>query len=93
MGALAINTNREIIQIVNIIISCLLIFICSAYHILFWTIVSGQTPGKMALGIKVISVDGSAITFGRATWRYIGYIVSALVMHLGFFWIGIDEKR
>jgi uncharacterized BrkB/YihY/UPF0761 family membrane protein len=63
-----------------------------AYFVIFWA-TSGQTPGKMALGIKVISVDGTSVGWGKAILRYIGYIISVIVLFLGFIWIAFDSKR
>ena len=47
----------------------------------------------MVLGIKVISADGTSVGWGKALLRYIGYIISAIVLFLGFIWIAFDSKR
>lgn len=62
------------------------------YTILFW-IWKGATPGKMVLGMKIINVDGSDLTWGRAIGRYFAYFVSAIVIFIGFIWIGFDSKK
>jgi len=71
---------------------CLLILVTAAYFIGFWAW-RGQTPGKMALGIKVVKTDGSPVTFGTALVRYIGYWISALVLLLGFLWVLWDTNK
>jgi uncharacterized RDD family membrane protein YckC len=53
------------------------------YFIAF-TAVGGQSIGKMALGIKVISQEEHAVPIGRATLRTLAYIVSALPLGAGF---------
>jgi len=53
------------------------------YFIAF-TAVGGQSIGKMALGIKVISQEESAVPIGRATLRTLAYLVSALPLGAGF---------
>ncbi len=54
----------------------------------------GQTPGMSALGIRVISFDGSgSIGYGRAFIRWIGGYVSAIVIFLGFFWMLWDKEK
>ena len=53
------------------------------YFIAFTT-VGGQSIGKMALGIKVISQEDSTVPIGRATLRTIAYLVSALPLGAGF---------
>lgn len=53
------------------------------YFIAF-TAVGGQSIGKMAFGIKVISQEDSAVPIGRATLRTIAYFASALPLGAGF---------
>jgi uncharacterized RDD family membrane protein YckC len=53
------------------------------YFIAFTT-VGGQSIGKMALGIKVISEEESAVPIGRATLRTLAYVLSALPLGAGF---------
>ena len=53
------------------------------YFIAF-TAVGGQSIGKMALGIKVISQEESVVPIGRATLRTLAYFVSALPLGAGF---------
>ena len=53
------------------------------YFIAFTT-VGGQSIGKMAFGIKVISQEESAVPIGRATLRTLAYVVSALPLGAGF---------
>lgn len=53
------------------------------YFIAF-TAVGGQSIGKMALGIKVISQEEHTVPIGRATLRTLAYIVSALPLGAGF---------
>ena len=63
-----------------------------AYFVAAWA-KSGQTIGKMFVGIKVVGADGTPLSWGAAFLRYIGYIVNALVLSLGFLWIVFDAKR
>ena len=53
------------------------------YFIAFTT-VGGQSIGKMALDIKVISQEDSVVPIGRATVRTLAYFVSALPLGAGF---------
>jgi len=54
----------------------------------------GRTPGKMLMGIKVQRIDGSAVSYGRAFLRSLGYIVSMFFMtFLGFIWALWDRKK
>jgi uncharacterized RDD family membrane protein YckC len=51
------------------------------------------TLGKMALGIKVTDMMGNRISFGRATGRYFGKIISGLILYIGFIMAGFTEKK
>ena len=55
---------------------------------------SGQTLGKKALGIRVVDIaGGGSIGYGRAFIRYIGRIVSAIPLFLGYFWMLWDKEK
>ncbi|MBT4510589.1 MAG: RDD family protein [Chloroflexi bacterium] len=62
------------------------------YTLGFWSWRS-QTPGKMALGVKIVTEDGKPIAMGRAIIRYFCYFISAIPLGLGFLWIAWDSKK
>jgi len=51
------------------------------------------TLGKLAVGIKVGDENGQQITFGNALGRYLGKILSALILCIGFMMAGWDDKK
>lgn len=53
----------------------------------------GATPGKMALGLKVVRADMSPLTYGRATGRFFAQFVSALTLYFGYFMAGWDPQK
>jgi uncharacterized RDD family membrane protein YckC len=53
----------------------------------------GATIGKMALGIKVTDLNGERITFGRATGRYFGKILSGLTLCIGYIIAGFSQQK
>lgn len=54
----------------------------------------GQTLGKMALGMKVIKMDGSPLGYGGAFLRWFGSVLSALVFMIGYIMAGVrSDKR
>jgi uncharacterized RDD family membrane protein YckC len=42
------------------------------------------TPGKRALGMKVTDTEGERISFGTATGRFLGRLISSLILGIGF---------
>ncbi len=69
------------------------ILIDLAYYWYFWTRNNGQSPGKMLMNIRVVKIDGSALEDGDAIARFIGYVISCVVICLGFIWVLFDEKN
>lgn len=55
----------------------------------------GQTLGQQVMGIRVVDADSgqAAIGYTRAFIRWIGYLVSALVLLLGFLWPLWDSRK
>ncbi|WP_216820638.1 RDD family protein, partial [Cnuella takakiae] len=51
------------------------------------------TLGKKALGLKVTNMNGGPITFGQATGRYFGKILSAIILLIGYLMMLWDNKK
>lgn len=54
---------------------------------------SGNTFGKRAVGIRVVDLQGQRISFGKATGRYFGKILSALIVLIGYFMAGFTARK
>ena len=63
------------------------------YYIYFPSSDMMATPGKAVLGLKITDNDGNQITGGTATVRYLGYIISAIVLYIGFLMVGFSDKK
>lgn len=62
--------------------------------IMFWVNWDGQTPGKKLLGLKLVQSDGSSpISYSQAILRYVGYIISAAIICLGFIMVGFTRQK
>ena len=53
----------------------------------------GATLGKMALRLRVVHADGSAIGYGKAVGRYFAEMVSGLTLGIGYLMAGFDPER
>lgn len=63
------------------------------YHFFFWWL-TGRTPGKSIMGIKILPLTGDRhMTPMRTIRRIVGYVVSLLALGLGFGWILVDDQR
>ncbi|MBV9084662.1 MAG: RDD family protein [Acidobacteriaceae bacterium] len=63
-----------------------------AYYVWFLSQKSA-TPGKMVLGLKVVTATGERISVGRATARYFAEILSSLILFIGFIMIAFDSQK
>jgi uncharacterized RDD family membrane protein YckC len=63
------------------------------YYALLESGTTQATIGKKALGLKVTDMAGQRITFGQATGRYFGKILSAMILLIGFLMMIWDNKK
>ncbi len=63
------------------------------YFVGFWAW-RGQTVGMMPFNMQVVGVaDGKKIDVVRGLLRYVGYILSAIPLLLGFIWAAFDARK
>lgn len=78
-----------IAQLLNVIIG-------TAIGWLYWAGLESSsmqgTVGKMAMGLKVVDLDGRRISFGRATGRYFAKILSS-IFFIGFIMVAFTERK
>ena len=71
--------------------------ISTVIHWLYWASLESSvfqaTLGKMALGLKVIDLNGNPISFVRATGRYFAKFISAIIIGIGFMMAGWTAKK
>ena len=51
------------------------------------------TPGKAALGIRVTRLDGSRVSFARASGRYWGQFLSIASLGIGYLMAGFTQRK
>jgi uncharacterized RDD family membrane protein YckC len=63
-------------------------------YAVFFLVKKGGTPGKLALGLRVINADGSKeITYGKAFGRFFAKMLSYLTFYIGFMMAGWDDEK
>lgn len=73
--------------------SLLLIVIVIFYFVGFWSW-KQATPGKMALGLVVVDAEtGQPASPVKYVLRYLGYIVSAVVILIGYIWVAFNPRK
>lgn len=53
----------------------------------------GATLGKMALGLKVVRSNGGSLGWGISVGRYFMYIVSGIILLIGYIMAGFDDEK
>lgn len=53
----------------------------------------GATPGKMALGLIIVTSDGERISYMKAFIRFFAEMLSAIACYIGYLMVAFDEER
>jgi uncharacterized RDD family membrane protein YckC len=77
---------QAVTQIVSLVLG-------ASYFAYFHSSSSQATPGKMAVGIKVVNPRGEPISFMRGFGRYFAMLVSSLTLCIGFIMAGFTDRK
>jgi uncharacterized RDD family membrane protein YckC len=68
-----------------------------AIQLIYTVLLNGQfgaTLGKLAIGARIVNIDGSAISFGKALLRWLAMIPSNLTLGIGYVLVAVrPDKR
>jgi|SRR5579875_423413 len=53
----------------------------------------GATPGKMVMGMKVVTATGARLSVGRAVARYFASVLSGLTLFIGYLIAAFDVQK
>ena len=99
-GAISGNNEASLLELADptsslslMLMSCLFYLVIMLAYFTYFHGATGRTPGKMLLGLQVVSTDGATISFGTAFLRAVGYLISSLLFTfpLGFIWAAFDK--
>jgi uncharacterized RDD family membrane protein YckC len=63
-----------------------------AYEVYFLT-TRGATLGKQVLGLKVVRADGGPISAGLAAGRFFAYVLSGMILAIGYIIAAFDSEK
>ena len=69
------------------------LFAASIFYSVWFVGKYGATPGKMALGLKIISSSGDSISYVKALARFFAEMVSAIICYVGYIMAAFDEQK
>lgn len=62
-------------------------------YVLYFTRKFDATPGKMALGLRLLRADGSKLSKGRIIGRYFAEWISSLILLIGYLMVAFDKEE
>ena len=88
-------TVQELFLIIMLIImfTLVIVIIQWLYHAIMESSAKQGTVGKMILNLRVVDLLGNRISFGRATGRFFGKILSGLILNIGYIMAAFTEKK
>lgn len=84
------NTASAIM--LQVIVQAVSMAIALAYEV-FFVRKFDATPGKMAMGLKILRPDGSKLSVLRIIGRYFATLVSALILLIGYIMAAFDDEK
>lgn len=94
LSGMASGGGNEAAISIGLVIFYLATFVISWLYFALLESSSWQgTVGKKGLGLIVTDEDGEQISFGRATGRYFGKIISSIIIGIGFLMVGWTQRK
>ncbi len=84
--------NTAGIILMQVITQLLAVAMGVSYEV-FFVRKSDATPGKMAMGLKILRTDGSKLSVGRIIGRYFATIISGLPLAIGYIVAAFDDQK
>jgi len=86
--------NRPPVMFSVVGLASLLVMAIALFYQLYFVGKKGATPGKKLMGLRIIRADGiTPVGYGKAFLRLIGYIVSGMILYIGFIMIAFTDKK
>ena len=84
--------DMVLVGIVSALAPPLFVLVAVAYFSAMWAW-KGTTVGGIVVNLQVVRPDGRPLSFLTAIVRSVAALFSAVVLFLGFFWIGWDRDK
>ncbi len=89
MGGGRINT---FLPFLTVLLYPILVALWMGYDV--WFVANkGATPGKLAMGLRIVRAQGGEIGYGLATGRFFAKMLSGMILYLGFIIAAFDPQK
>ena len=86
IGTAGLATIELVAQLVSLVLT-------ACYYGWFYASANQATPGKMAIGIKVVRGDGQGCGFWRGFGRHFASFLSAMLLCIGYLMVAFTERK
>jgi uncharacterized RDD family membrane protein YckC len=88
------GTDFRLAPIMGLVgLSVLLSIALAAVYEVYFVSTRGGTPGKLALGLKIVRADGSPVDAGLALGRWCAHFLSGAIFMIGYIMAGFDAQK
>ena len=93
-----IERRNEVVPVLGSILFFILFYVLLFAGLwLYYAIMESSswqaTLGKKALNLQVTDLEGRRISFGRASGRFFGKLISGMILNIGYIMAGFTEKK
>jgi len=93
-----IERRNEVVPVLGSILFFILFYVLLFAGLwLYYAIMESSswqaTLGKKALNLQVTDLNGRRISFGRASGRFFGKLISGMILNIGYIMAGFTEKK
>jgi uncharacterized RDD family membrane protein YckC len=92
-GIAASEAGEDAATAAMLIVNIVIIVAMWLYFALMESSSKQATLGKMMVGAVVTDADGNRISFGRATGRYFGKMVSGIILGIGYLMVAFTQRK
>jgi len=92
-GAAHEDTGWVASLLLQVVVQCLSLLLTVTYFSCFHASRLMASPGKLAVGIKVVRSDGRRLTLGRSIGRGFAYYLSFLTLYIGALMVAFTQRK
>ena len=87
------NAPPVFMGILSLLVLFLVLVVAPFFYFVYFTTHGGSTPGKMLLGLKIITASGKQVGLGRAIGRVFARGLSSAILYIGDIMAGFDSQK
>jgi len=92
-GGDVVTTTSGGVVTINYTANAIGLLIDLVYFVGFWTW-RGQSPGMIPFNMRIVlAAAGGKVDVVRSLLRYVGLIISIVILFLGLIWIAFDRRK